>query len=333
LSLESFFRYTQSKVFLIVCPVLLVLSGSGCDNTSGFRFWNNGSDETVEDRIIEEVSDSIVKLNYDACANLASSGDCNQAISCLESYLSSGKQDSKAHRLIGVCQFKMGNFSDAKTSLSKSISMGGMESDVVKLKALAHLELGEYQEGLKCINDLLSIESRPEKVDSALLIRARIHVVQQNIDQAIVDLESIHTANILGVAALELGKLKTALGQIDEAYYDFAEAVRLLPDSPIAKRELGMNLFALNDYDMALKYFDILISDLNNVTAVDYYNHSEIMKVLNNPTLAVSDLNSAIQLDSTNAEYYGSRSRLAFSNGNYVRAIQDQITYGQLMKE
>jgi tetratricopeptide (TPR) repeat protein len=114
---------------------------------------------------------------------------------------------------------------------------------------------------------------------------------------------------------LQLGDLKGALKDYDQAIAQNPQDADTLVNRGIAQAELGQNQAAIADYTKAIE----LKPDLH----LAYYNRANVQVQMKAYKGAIADYTKAIELKPDNAYAYANRSSAQLKAGNSKSAIQD----------
>jgi len=107
------------------------------------------------------------------------------------------------------------------------------------------------------------------------------------------------------------------------AIKDYNEAIRLDSKLKFAYENRGFAYMTQKDYQNALKDFNKAI-EINPDSALTFARRGSVYRALGNQLWqALDDLNSAIQLDATNANYFYSRALIQVARKDFDKAIDD----------
>jgi tetratricopeptide (TPR) repeat protein len=197
-----------------------------------------------------------------------------------------------------------------------------MDIEELYNQALIHEQSGDYQEAIKCCNQLLKIDSTHTK---ALCTQGIARAVLGDNEAAIKDLnQAINIDTQLAKAYYYRGLIyHYALGEYHKAIKDYNSARRINPNNYEILIKLANAKVLIGKVNEASKFLNKVppLLFLNNV---DFHeNWGRIHWCQNNYSGAIAKFTEALNIDSNNANVYWYRGLVYFDSKDYQSAIAD----------
>lgn len=205
-----------------------------------------------------------------------------------------GSKEKYTFRETGIEQLGSGDYEGAILSFEQALEhsdklVGTFELDVLKYRAEAEYELGDYEAAAHTYGVLMQVEEeKPEYLNR----RCMLYIKAGDLDQALLDYEKIYVLNsditLTEPILLALGQALTEAERVDEAVALYQQAFADGLQSSELYNRMGMGEMETKNYDLALEYFakgvqigdaDVLPKLLYNQAAV-YEQKLEFAKAL-----------------------------------------------------
>ena len=119
-------------------------------------------------------------------------------------------------------------------------------------------------------------------------------------------------------------------GNQTEFYREFARAIKYIPDSAIAHKEVSIYYENILDYENALKHINIAIELTEKPDKYLYSQRGDIYKDMEKYEEAAEDFSKVLELDPADDYTYFNRSDCYRKLGKIIEAENDRTTYEKL---
>ena len=324
----------------MMCPSLCLLVCAGsllCQSSEGRTLCDVTSEFASVKRLLQ------VKNYEDAAASLGRLKECgnlsplqlfeigwlygrarhfNEALSVFQS-VPDGVPDRPSHQYaVALSEFELANYKGAIKVLKTLETEGNLSPESANLLAVSYSKLALYEQAQSI---LLQEIQRHREDQSAYLNLVTLYADQDRYaEAAVVASDAVQAFPESAEVRVVRGAANTLIGQLDKAYDDFSNAIRLAPDWADPRFFLALTRYKQGKFTDAIHSLEsanrrgIIDSDL-------HYLLAECLLKLNaaNTQAALRELDKAIELNSNSASARALRGKLLFEAGSTKEAVAD----------
>ncbi|MBV9678454.1 MAG: tetratricopeptide repeat protein [Acidobacteriaceae bacterium] len=246
----------------------------------------------------------------------------NEALSVFQS-VPDGVPDRPSHQYaVALSEFELANYKGAIKVLKTLETEGNLSPESANLLAVSYSKLALYEQAQSI---LLQEIQRHREDQSAYLNLVTLYADQDRYaEAAVVASDAVQAFPESAEVRVVRGAANTLIGQLDEAYDDFSNAIRLAPDWADPRFFLALTRYKQGKFTDAIHSLEsanrrgIVDSDL-------HYLLAECLLKLNaaNTQAALRELHKAIELNSNSASARALRGKLLFEAGSTKEAVAD----------
>ena len=227
-------------------------------------------------------------------------------------------------------------------NLNCAISIDSKFAEAYRQKALVYFGDNELDDAL--LNYSKAIEVNPNYASAyygrALVKISKIHnndsfpgyLTDQlsNFNDALTDLnKSIVLDSTNAGAFYRRGKIKIKLKDHEGARLDFVEINKINPDYISSILQLAKIKITYKKYDEALEGYNMALL-INSKSSLAYFGRGNVKFAINDFRGAIVDFTQAIEIDTSNFDYYLNRSKAYEKLGVSEKAANDMLIYDKL---
>ena len=175
-------------------------------------------------------------------------------------------QDAKAHYNLGVSLKELGRLEEAEARYRQAISLNPDYAEAYSNLGATLKELGTLEEAEASYRQAIVL--KPDFADAYYNLGNTLKQLSKLDDAEAIYRQAIVLKPGFAKAYSNLGNTLKELGRLDEAEESFRQAIVFKPDFAEAHYNLGLCLFSTNNYDMALKEFELTDIQLSKSYAI-----------------------------------------------------------------
>ena len=322
----------RPSLCLLVCAGSLLCQSSegrtSCDVTAEFA----SVKRLLQAKDYEDAAASLGRLKE--CGNLSPlqrfeigwlygrARQFNEALSVFRS-VPDDVPDRPSHQYaVALSEFELANYKGAIKLLKTLETEGGLSPESANLLAVSYSKLAFYEQAQSI---LLQEIQRHREDQSAYLNLVTLYADQDRYaEAAVVASDAVQAFPESAEVRVVRGAANTLIGQLDEAYDDFSNAIRLAPDWADPRFFLALTRYKQGKFTDAIHSLEsanrrgIVDSDL-------HYLLAECLLKLNaaNTQAALRELDQAIKLNSDSVPARALRGKLLLEAGSTKEAVAD----------
>lgn len=220
----------------------------------------------------------------------------------------------------GYNLYQQGNFKEAIEVFSKGIATDPAYVDFYTNRGMAYYESGDVAAALEDLNKAITLETyTPE----AYVNRGTVYLGNGDYEKALKDFykaidQKDHFYQELGLyyAYLNLGALLNEVHRYDEALAVFEKAEKEHAEDPALYNAMGLLYRNTGALDKSIEAYNKAL-DLNQYYAYAYGNRAASFVLKGERAIALSDINTAIDLDKYVPQFYALKARIHLADKDY----------------
>ncbi|PEN15014.1 hypothetical protein CRI94_01630 [Longibacter salinarum] len=216
-----------------------------------------------------------------------------------------------ALRVEAEAHLKMDSWGQALAALDDAVERDPFFAGAYELKARILTDHGSIVKAQAAAREAARLE--PQSQDVQILF-ANIQFKTEGYGASIDSYSKVLSLNPTNVEALiNRGRAHLKLGNLEQAYFDAVDAIKIVPDRPAPYRVKGEAEFRARQFQNAIDTYSKLIQTLNasdgsvSSIATAYSNRGQAKFNVGNLDDAITDLNKAIELNPEFAVAYRTR--------------------------